>query len=161
MARWKVSQLRSLLTKLRLAQEVDGDKFKDFNFALFGEMDERVATFINYPRQKWTEAKPNLKTHDTVLVICPGFPRAHWPLSSNRSAKINPVTAFPLRSVCVPFEFPREECVSFINMHNRRLHDVTYCYKLEKNAFLHTNKRHSRTMKTIRLPGLAVTQLKA
>ena len=41
MARWKESQLWSLLTKLRLAQEVDGDKFKDLNLAHFGEMDER------------------------------------------------------------------------------------------------------------------------
>ena len=31
------------------------------------------------PRQKWTEAKPNVKIHDTVLVISPDCPRAHWP----------------------------------------------------------------------------------
>ena len=32
------------------------------------------------PRQKWIEAKPNLKIGDIVLVISPDCPRAHWPL---------------------------------------------------------------------------------
>ena len=34
------------------------------------------------------------------------------------------VTAFPLRSVCVPF----------INMHNGQVLDVTYCYNLGKKC---------------------------
>ena len=46
-------------------------------------------------------------------------------LSSNASAKISPVSVFP--------------CLPFINMHKGRVHDVTYCYNLEKNTFLHTN----------------------
>ena len=48
---------------------------------------------------------------------------------------------------CVPLAFrmrslwiPSRNCVPFINMHNGRVHDVTYCYNLGKNAFLHTNK---------------------
>jgi len=32
------------------------------------------------PCQKWTEAKPNLKIDDVVLVIPPDCFRAHWPL---------------------------------------------------------------------------------
>ena len=84
--------------------------------------------------QMWTLAKPNLKTRDTVLVIGPGFPRAHWPLSSNRSPKISPVTAFSLRSVYVPFEFPREKCFPIINMHNGRVHDVTFRCNPEKKC---------------------------
>jgi len=32
------------------------------------------------PRQKRTEAKPNLKIDDVVLVISPDCPRAQWPL---------------------------------------------------------------------------------
>ena len=31
-------------------------------------------------RQKWTEAKPDLKIGDTLLAISPDCPRAHWPL---------------------------------------------------------------------------------
>ena len=31
-------------------------------------------------RQKWTEAKPDLKIGDIVLAISPDCPRAHWPL---------------------------------------------------------------------------------
>ena len=70
---------------------------------------------------------------------------------------IKPSYWVPLSSVWVPF----------INMHNGRVNDVTYCYNLGfldtnevssylgKNGFLHTNKRHSRTMKTINLPKLA------
>ena len=63
---------------------------------------------------------------------------------------------------CVPLAFrvrslwiPSRKCVPFINVHNGRVHDVTYCYNLGKNAFLHTNKRRSSTVQTIRLPGLA------
>ena len=36
--------------------------------------------------------------------------------------EINPVGAFPLRSVCVPF----------INRHMGRVYDVTHCYNLRK-----------------------------
>ena len=43
----------------------------------------------------------------------------------------------PLSSVWVPFGFPRKKWVPFINMHNGRVHDVIYCYKL---GFLHTNE---------------------
>ena len=55
----------------------------------------------------------------------------HWKstLSSHALAKLSPFGAFPLRFVCVPF----------INMHKGRVHDVSYCCNLEKNAFLHTN----------------------
>ena len=42
--------------------------------------------------------------------------------SSYVSLELSPVGAFPLRSVCVPF----------INMHKRRVHDVSHCYNLEK-----------------------------
>ena len=71
------------------------------------------------------------------------------------------VTAIPLRSVCIPFGFPREKCVPFINMHNGRVHDVTYCYELGKKMrssilirYRFTNERRSSTMKAIRLLGL-------
>ena len=47
------------------------------------------------------------------------------------------ITAFLLRSVSVPLGFPRKKCVPFINIHNRRVIDVTYCYN---PGFLHTNK---------------------
>ena len=30
-------------------------------------------------------------------------------------------------------------CVPLINMHKGRVYDVTHCYNLGKNAFLHTN----------------------
>ena len=43
--------------------------------------------------------------------------------------KLSPVGTFPLRSVCVPL----------INMHMGRVYDVTHCYNLGKNPFLHTN----------------------
>ena len=43
--------------------------------------------------------------------------------------EINLVGAFPLRSVCVPL----------INMYKDRVYDVTRCFILEKNGFLHTN----------------------
>ena len=74
---------------------------------------------------------------------------------------------------CVPLAFrvrslwiPSRKCVPFINMHNGRVHDNVYCYNLGfphtnevssylgKNGFLHTNKRRSSTIQTIRLPGL-------
>ena len=67
-------------------------------------------------------------------------------VSSNRSAKISLVTKFTLHSVCVPFGFPREKCIPFINMHNGQVHDVTYCYNLRKNAFLHTNEVSSQCL---------------
>ena len=31
-------------------------------------------------------------------------------------------------------------CLPFINMRKGRVHDVTHCYYLGKNAFLHTNE---------------------
>ena len=62
------------------------------------------------------------------------------------------VTGFPLSSVWVPFGFPRKKWVPFINMHNGRVNDISYCYNL---GFLHTNERHSSIIATIRLPVLA------
>ena len=41
--------------------------------------------------------------------------------------EIKPRWCAPSRSMCVPF----------INMHKGRVHDVTHCYNLGKNAFLH------------------------
>ena len=42
---------------------------------------------------------------------------------------------------CVPLAFrvrslwiPSQKCVPFINMHNRRVNDVTYCYNLGKKC---------------------------
>ena len=47
------------------------------NYTLLEEMDEKWLPLLN-TRQKWTEAKPDLKFGDMVLAISPDCPRAHW-----------------------------------------------------------------------------------
>ena len=71
---------------------------------------------------------------------CYLMPRSHQSLniSSLCSAELSPVTAFPSRSVCVPF----------INMHNGRVHEVTYCYNF---GFLHTNEVSSSILISVTL----------
>ena len=56
--------------------------------------------------------------------------------SSLCSLELSPVAGFPLSSVWVPFGFPGKKWVPFINMHNGRVNDVTYCYNF---GFLHSN----------------------
>ena len=58
------------------------------------------------------------------------------------------VTGFPFSSVWVPFGFRRKKWVPFIDMHNGRVNDVTYCYNL---GFLHTNEVSSSILMSVTL----------
>ena len=68
---------------------------------------------------------------------------------------ISRITAFPFHSVCVPFGFPRKSAFPFLICITVESMTSPIVITSIKNGFLHTNKRHSRTIKTIRLPGLA------
>ena len=74
----------------------------------------------------------------TVAIYVGNYPRCWVPLE------------FRVGSLWIP---SGKKWRPFISMHNGRVNDVIYCYNL---GFLHTNKNHSRTIKTINLPRLAL-----